>query len=64
MNRITSASNGSLDNEPRLTGVSDEELMFVTGGSFWDWLTSAASWVKDHVFVSVANHVFGYKGTF
>ena len=56
--------NRNFEGTPRLEAVSAEELTLVTGGSFWSWLTDAATWVYDHVFVDVGNFVFGYKGTF
>ena len=49
---------------PRLTAVSAEELTLVSGGSLWSKIKAAAVWVKDHVFVDLANGVIGGKGTF
>jgi hypothetical protein len=44
--------------------VSATELALVSGGGLWDWIKSAAVWVKDHVFVDTKNQVIGIKGKF
>jgi hypothetical protein len=51
----------------RFEAVSVEEQMLVEGGlswsGIWSAIKSAATWVKDNVFVDFGNWVFGWKGT-
>jgi hypothetical protein len=45
-----SAAGGQMAIESGIKTVPDDELRSVRGGrSFWGWLKSAATWVKDHV---------------
>jgi hypothetical protein len=64
MDRTNRLADHSPANAPRLVAVSTEELTLVSGGGLWSAIKSAATWVKDHVYVSIANRVIGVKGTF
>jgi predicted ribosomally synthesized peptide with nif11-like leader len=44
--------------------LTDAELEFVSGGSIWGSIKSAAKWVYKHVYVDLKNGVVGGKGSF